>query len=83
VKTSSERPSIWNVIVTLVAMLYLSCLSRAVSSAEHSAGNNFTYNDPTVSTLSAFFVILEILAWFFLLGDLIRQVCLFFRIKFK
>jgi hypothetical protein len=82
-KTASERPSLWHVIVTLMAMLYLFSLSKALSSALHSAGNNFTYHDPTVSALCAVFVILEVLAWFFLVADLIRQIALFFGIKFK
>jgi hypothetical protein len=64
-------------------MLYLSCLTRVVTSALHSAGNNFTYKKPIVSTLSVFFGILEFLVWLFLLRDLIRQVSLFFGIKFQ
>jgi len=81
VNTASERPSLWHVIVPLAAMLYLFCLDREVASAEHSAGNSFTYNDPTVCNLTVFLGILEVFAWFFLLANLIRQVCLFFDIK--
>ena len=82
-KRYRERPSVWHVIVPLSAMLYLYCVDRALAGAEHSAGNAFTYNDPTVCRLTVVLGLLEAFAWLFLLADLIRQISLFFGIRFK
>ena len=81
-KTSCERPSIWNVIVTIIAMSYLSCLTRALTSALYpSSEHNFIQNNEVIGTVGAFLGILIVFTWVFLFRDLIRQVSLFFRKK--
>jgi hypothetical protein len=70
VKTASERPSVWNGIVTLVAMLYLSNFSIGVLVA--------VYN-PTLASSAAVLGFVLVLVWAFLVCDLIKQISLFFR----
>jgi membrane protein YdbS with pleckstrin-like domain len=71
-KTVSQQPSVWYVIVTVVAMIYLSDFSINVLAAIF---------DPTLSSgaLTIGFALAAV--WAFLIYDLIRQVSLFFRRK--
>ena len=83
-KTCSEWPSLWSVIVTLAAMFYLSCGMRTLTQILYPPGDrNLIQNNVVLSTVAAFLGVLVILTWTFLLRDLIRQVSLFLRIKFK
>lgn len=73
-RTVSERPNAWYLIVTLFAMLYLSSVAKAVISAL--VQNN---SEPARQTAGAIVTLLVVLAWLYLLRDLIRQISLFFR----
>jgi hypothetical protein len=83
-RTVSERPSLWHVIVTLAAMFYLSCGTQALTVALYPRGGLAAIETNVIlSTAGAFLGILIILTWIFLLKDLIRQVSLFFRNRRK
>jgi hypothetical protein len=78
-KTSSERANVWHVVVTLAAMFYLSCGTRAITQILYPPGGNSLFQaDVVLSTAAAFLGLLVVLTWIFLLRDLIRQVSLFF-----
>lgn len=67
-KTSFERPSVWYVIVTLFAMLYLA------------SAPPFIYNLCLAPSLAGCLGGLLLAgAWVFLVFDLIKQIALFFR----
>lgn len=81
-KTSSERPNIWHLIVTLAAMFYLSCLTRSLTQTLYAFGEHgLVQNDIILNTVGGFLGILILLTWIFLLRDLIKQVTLFLRKK--
>jgi len=79
-KRYRERPSIWHVIVTCFALLYLlEFISGWLSSLDNPALRSATY------FRQAWIAFGLGLAWVarFLIRELIRQVSLFFGIKFK
>ena len=72
-KPIRERPSVWHIIVTLAAMSYLWCASKAVMSMVNFSGGL----DQRLTAVVFGFLI--IFAWCFLIRDLIRQILRFFQ----
>lgn len=75
-KFHRERPSVWHVIVTLVAMYCLSCQVPVVFVLILTGGLD-------QGLTAAIFTLLVTFAWCFLIRDLIRQIFLFFPKKTK
>lgn len=66
-KTSSERPNLWYVFVTLFALFWMPSITKLILSIY---GNAWVFGIPD-------FIILAF-AWVYLIRDLIKQVSLFF-----
>ena len=83
-KSVTERPNIWHVIVTLAAMFYLSLGTRAMTQILYPPGGNSLFQTEVVlNTAAAFLGVLIVPTWIFLLRDLFRQVVLFFPRRTK
>jgi hypothetical protein len=74
VKTAAEKPNVWYIIVTLIAMFYLSYFTSIVVVAIYV---------PILLFSAIIFSIGLAFVWAFLIWDLIKQVSLFFRGKAK
>ncbi len=66
-KIHSERPNLWHVFVTLFAMFYLKCISKALFVYIHSSG--------ITNSIEVYLFIL-LFAWAYLIRDLIKQMIL-------
>ena len=85
-KTASERPNAWYVIVTLIALLYWGYFSWSLLFNTWLACHS-EYQDayPHCGVVLYFIMAAAVFAliWIYLIRDLIKQVSLFFRNKTK
>jgi len=77
------QPSIWNVFVTISAMFYLACFTRALARVLYypPGAPNLIQDNVVMDIVGAFLGILLVLTWTFLIRDLIRQARLLFKGK--
>jgi hypothetical protein len=73
-KTVSERPSVWNVLIPVMAFFYLSYFTAVLVEAIYVPGLFFT--SIVLGTVLSF-------GWAYLIRDLIRQISLFFWTRTK
>ena len=83
-KTASERPNAWYVIVTVIALLYWSYFSWSLLFNIWLACHSEYQDAYPYSGVVTYFIMAAVvfaLIWIYLIRDLIRQVSLFFQRK--